>query len=753
MSELKVNQISPTGPAGTVNFTGANQPTYNGLPFSGLGGGGGGYGANVITFGADPLGVIDSGPAFRAAVASLLTSGGVVYVPAGLYKLSSYDTSYEVSKDQWATFVLTSNIEIIGEKGSKLWLDGATLSSIPPFSTIHNRFDTIGIARGAQNCAVRNLEFTTNGWVLNYGFNSCLAVNDNGDYTVMEDLRCVNMPGRNVIVVGQVYQPVPVTWPAFTTKPRGTKITRCTFLQGGRNIAGNTLSDDLSFIYTSGYDILISDCTFKNTSAAVHNCGGIEIHSSTSRIVNCYFENLWPAIFTGWQDRDVSGNFVTTSVGNKILNNTIIDCKGGVFLVSPHNDLEIGGNSFINAGVPNGDGLLPIGTTRLNDNGVSSGVQRNVQIHDNSFLHSSVFTDPRHQRSQLAVAGLQGASIQDNLFSGISEPINLLLSSNAATDSVVVTGNKQVFPYATPAYNTAMVIMGGYDGGIYTSMTGYIVGTVMTVTSVSSGTIYVGQTIKGAGVTVGTKITSLGTGAGGTGTYNVSISQTVASSGSPIILTSNWQWTGTYSRVFMKNNTVVSTVADTANGMMVAAGSVEHTTYTDIVKEFNNTINCPNTVGGSRASAVKDRDVPWTSYTPTWFGSIANPFVGSPPGGGVNPVGNYTRTGDTVRGTIQVTIHASTNINTSGFWYFSLPVQDYFAGNVQMCGTFMVQLGSGSAPSMTGVCRVDPTNKRLALFFDKVNALNSSTLTQLGESTKTWGLNDSIQIQFEYQAA
>ena len=62
-----------------------------------------------------------------------------------------------------------------------------------------------------------------------------------------------------------------------------------------------------------------------------------------------------------------------------------------------------------------------------------------------------------------------------------------------------------------------------------TSFTASISGTTMTVTAVGSGTIAVGQVITGTGVTAGTVITALGTGTGGTGTYTVSASQTVAS--------------------------------------------------------------------------------------------------------------------------------------------------------------------------------------------------------------------------------
>jgi hypothetical protein len=60
-------------------------------------------------------------------------------------------------------------------------------------------------------------------------------------------------------------------------------------------------------------------------------------------------------------------------------------------------------------------------------------------------------------------------------------------------------------------------------------VTGSIATTVLTVTAVTSGTLSVGQTISGSGITAGTKITALGTGIGGTGTYTVDTSQTASS--------------------------------------------------------------------------------------------------------------------------------------------------------------------------------------------------------------------------------
>jgi hypothetical protein len=67
------------------------------------------------------------------------------------------------------------------------------------------------------------------------------------------------------------------------------------------------------------------------------------------------------------------------------------------------------------------------------------------------------------------------------------------------------------------------------------SVTGSITGTTLEVTAASSilatahRTLKVGQVLTGTGITAGTTITALGTGTGGTGTYTVSTSQTVAS--------------------------------------------------------------------------------------------------------------------------------------------------------------------------------------------------------------------------------
>jgi hypothetical protein len=64
------------------------------------------------------------------------------------------------------------------------------------------------------------------------------------------------------------------------------------------------------------------------------------------------------------------------------------------------------------------------------------------------------------------------------------------------------------------------------DAAVFTAD---ISGTTMTVSAVTSGILSVGQRVYGTGIAQGTFISSIGTSGGGTGTYTVNVSQTVAS--------------------------------------------------------------------------------------------------------------------------------------------------------------------------------------------------------------------------------
>lgn len=85
---------------------------------------------------------------------------------------------------------------------------------------------------------------------------------------------------------------------------------------------------------------------------------------------------------------------------------------------------------------------------------------------------------------------------------------------------------------ATGFVNAASIInaaLAAPNAGTDGVVTGAIALTTLTVSAVSSGQIQVGDILSGSGVTAGTYVTAFLTGTGGTGTYTVSASQTVAS--------------------------------------------------------------------------------------------------------------------------------------------------------------------------------------------------------------------------------
>jgi hypothetical protein len=101
------------------------------------------------------------------------------------------------------------------------------------------------------------------------------------------------------------------------------------------------------------------------------------------------------------------------------------------------------------------------------------------------------------------------------------------------------------------------------------SFTGSISGNILTVTAIASGAIAQGQTLSGTGITAGTKITQFLTGAGGnineTGTYQLNISQTVAST----TITAYYQKPLNIDSAFVRVNT-------TSNGQPITGGGLDY---------------------------------------------------------------------------------------------------------------------------------------------------------------------------------
>lgn len=100
-----------------------------------------------------------------------------------------------------------------------------------------------------------------------------------------------------------------------------------------------------------------------------------------------------------------------------------------------------------------------------------------------------------------------------------------ILSSNLTANSeVTLISGQQLLD------GSAVVSMYQVDVNLApANFTASIAGTVLTVSATTSGILQVGYEVVGGGVLPDTKISSLGTGTGGIGTYNLSKSQTVGS--------------------------------------------------------------------------------------------------------------------------------------------------------------------------------------------------------------------------------
>ena len=143
--------------------------------------------------------------------------------------------------------------------------------------------------------------------------------------------------------------------------------------------------------------------------------------------------------------------------------------------------------------------------------------------------------------------------------------LNDLVDQWSNEEMMVYYKNEIVFPIV--AGQTQYTI--GPTGNINASFVGSITGNILTVTAINSGAINVGQTLSGTGITAGTTIEKMLTGAGNNvneaGTYQVSISQTVAST----TITGYYQRPLSIDSAFVRINT-------NSNGIPIVNGGLDY---------------------------------------------------------------------------------------------------------------------------------------------------------------------------------
>ena len=216
-------------------------------------------------------------------------------------------------------------------------------------------------------------------------------------------------------------------------------------------------------------------------------------------------------------DNKASGEYVVkiTSGGSRFKPNTdSITITGDVIGgVSPDNDIVITILNIIGSGLT---GPVRVGYS-------TDSVNPPVSIVGTPIVSANIDPNIKKLQDTILTASLQGAVLP--IVSATEEADLTTIIQVSYLPSTLKPGQikglrtyffRQLDPYV---YN---------DTGANFKAT--ISGTTMSVSKVTRGKLTVGQVISGTGVTAGTTITAFGSGAGGVGSYTLSVSQTVSTS-------------------------------------------------------------------------------------------------------------------------------------------------------------------------------------------------------------------------------
>lgn len=137
---------------------------------------------------------------------------------------------------------------------------------------------------------------------------------------------------------------------------------------------------------------------------------------------------------------------------------------------------------------------------------------------------------------------------------------------------------------------------------------------------------------------------------------------------------------------------------------------------------------------------------PWTSYSPTWVGSITNPSIGN---GSVT--GRYVAIGATIMGEIRVLAGTTGFSRGSGVYYLSLPTPGVFE-NYQPVGQVVIR-DEGPGVTYFGTALFNQSNAtRIELWVHGQNASFDEGVPAASDTPFLFSASDKILVQFTYEA-
>jgi hypothetical protein len=134
---------------------------------------------------------------------------------------------------------------------------------------------------------------------------------------------------------------------------------------------------------------------------------------------------------------------------------------------------------------------------------------------------------------------------------------------------------------------------------------------------------------------------------------------------------------------------------------------------------------------------IKTTTDPWTSYAPTWTGSISNPVINN----GVISA-SYRQVGKTVDLKGKITMGTTTTFG-SGVWLISLPVT---AVDILSVGAAVIFDQSAAATRMAGTCNMSTTS--LIQFWPGTGGGQVTNAIPM-----TWATTDLLIWSITYEAA
>lgn len=343
---------------------------------------------NVVWFGADPLNVNDSSPAFNAAYATLGTSGGKLYIPAGRYRMLS-NVTFNYPNVPYALHVQgdgTQNTLLSWPNAN----GGFAVNAPAGRSTFHFRDMTLETTQAGSGIAIQVNGQEPNGL--------------NGFFSSSSDITNVDIGGGDSSIgIGTQWWGVGIdinTWSTIAITNVNTYGRH-----GNPGDAGGGTGLRIAGSAVDKYSVLVNVIASSFNSHVV----GVSLGSYWQGVSfnQCNFNGRVgssaiqsPAVFAGVQ--------VLLTIANSQIdygNGTQLDFEGSltdVILIG--NSISVYGNNGVGVGMTNGGRLKAIGNTF----GSFGGFTGTFGI----------------------VYGGAAGIIQGNIFSDVTTPVNLTIPSS-----------------------------------------------------------------------------------------------------------------------------------------------------------------------------------------------------------------------------------------------------------------------------------------------------------------------------------